>query len=267
MVAKKAYWQILGASVRGSFHYQHHLPNQDAMKWDFESSNSSILAISDGHGSDKCFRSDKGARIAVHVAINTIKRFLASDQNILNQQIVSQELPQEIALHWKKLVRDDIQQHPFSETELNLLKGKSNTLAYGTTLLTVLATQHFIIYWQIGDGDILIIDHQAMVTRAIPKDEHLIANQTTSLCANAAWEDFRCYVQQEHLPKFILLASDGYGNSFSDDENFFKVGSDIGKLIDSEGSSFVKENLESWLVETSQNGSGDDITMGFIFQE
>ncbi len=267
MVEKKQHWQIMGASVCGTLHKRHHLPNQDAIRWYSELSGSSILAISDGHGSEKCFRSDRGSKIAVNVAVHTIKTFLKTqiNPNALSKQIITKEVPYQIVQRWQTIVKSDLKKNPFSKKELSLLNGQDYKLAYGATLLIVLATKHFIIYWQIGDGDILTVGENGIVKRAVPKDEELIANQTTSICAKAAWHYFRCGVQRETTPKLILLATDGYGNSFNDDENFFQVGSDIEELIASEGPFFVRKNLESWLYETSKNGSGDDITLGLIF--
>jgi hypothetical protein len=65
-------------------------------------------------------------------------------------------------------------------------------------------------------------------------------------------------------PALILVSTDGYSNSFSNDHNFLKVGTDIWEIVRSEGLSEVDKNLKSWLKEVSEKGSGDDITMGII---
>jgi hypothetical protein len=128
------------------------------------------------------------------------------------------------------------------------------------------------LYLQLGDGEILTILPNGTISRPIPKDERLIANETTSLCLPIAWEEFRVRYQpvDSNSPVLIMVSSDGYSNSFSDVNDFEKVGSDILKMIIKEpddinkGIDIVNENLEKWLNETSEKGSGDDITVGFI---
>jgi hypothetical protein len=39
---------------------------------------------------------------------------------------------------------------------------------------------------------------------------------------------------------------------------------DIWEMIRSEGKDYVQKHLEEWLIETSEGGSGDDITVGII---
>jgi hypothetical protein len=65
-------------------------------------------------------------------------------------------------------------------------------------------------------------------------------------------------------PALILLATDGYANSFVNEEAFLQVATDIWEIIRDEGLATVTENLEGWLERASQEGSGDDITLGLL---
>lgn len=261
---------MITASVRGAAHQRHNLPNQDSIRCYI--SDTVILAISDGHGSKKSFRSDKGSSFAVQIAIETIKNFFKSIKSYnynlsFIKRLANEQIPKVIVQEWQAAIDADIRNNPFSEQELKLLEGKT-TIAYGATLLIVLMTDNFIIYWQLGDGDILTVWENKIIETPMLKDERLFANETTSLCIKDAWRDFRMSFQAiiNRSPDLILLASDGYANSFSDDANFFKVASDITQLIKNEGTSFVAQNLEQWLTEASKNGSGDDISIGIITQ-
>ena len=53
-------------------------------------------------------------------------------------------------------------------------------------------------------------------------------------------------------------------NSFNDDEKFLKIGPDILDRLRMGGLDKVNESLESWLFDTSCQGSGDDITLGIM---
>ncbi len=275
MIMHKTAWRVICASVRGTLHIRNDMPNQDAVKR-FPGSDSGlpiIVAVSDGHGSRKNFRSCRGAGFAVQIAVKTIKEFIRSQQNTRNftilKRIAEEQLPRELERRWKSAVNYDLKKHPFSEKESEVLHTNNSIFAYGTTLMTVLVTDTFIIYLQIGDGDILTVcDNGKIVDKPVPDDDRLFANETTSLCTKDAWRDFRVRFQPipESPPKLIIVATDGYSNSFRDDESFMRVGSDIWQMICSDGLDYVRENLENWLNETSEAGSGDDITVGLICQ-
>ncbi|MDQ3699739.1 MAG: protein phosphatase 2C domain-containing protein, partial [Chloroflexota bacterium] len=74
-----ARWRVVGTSVRGASHRRHGLPNQDALRWWPESGLGPplVLAVADGHGSAKCFRSDVGSRLAVAAAVEVGAALLA----------------------------------------------------------------------------------------------------------------------------------------------------------------------------------------------
>ncbi|WP_171899498.1 PP2C family serine/threonine-protein phosphatase [Candidatus Marithrix sp. Canyon 246] len=259
---------MMAASVRGATHKRHNIPNQDSIRCYI--SDAVILAISDGHGSKKSFRSDQGSSFAVKIATETIKKFVKSIKSYnynlsFIKRLANEQLPKFIVQKWLAAVDADIRNNPFSEAELKILEGKT-TIAYGATLLIVLVTEDFIIYWQLGDGNILTVWENNIIEQPILRDERLFANETTSLCIKDAWRDFSLTFQviTNKSPQLILLATDGYANSFPDDANFLKVASDITQLIKKEGSSFVTKNLEQWLTEASKSGSGDDITIGII---
>ena len=65
-------------------------------------------------------------------------------------------------------------------------------------------------------------------------------------------------------PALILVSTDGYANSFRNEAGFFKVGSDLLDMIREDGLDSISDNLETWLIEASQAGSGDDVTLGLI---
>jgi serine/threonine protein phosphatase PrpC len=288
--SRRLIWRVIGKSVMGATHKRANLPNQDAILWWPEKGEGPplVLAISDGHGSSKCFRSDVGSRLAVSSATRLIGEFLKSVESLkdtprqLSESAISrmaeEHLPQKITRAWVEEVKNHYAEHPFLDEELQALEEKDGykarqaveanpQLAYGATLLSVLVTDYYILYLQIGDGDILIVDEMGAVKRPMSKDERLIANETTSLSSQEAWADFRVecqWLQLGQLPALLLLSTDGYFNSFSDEANFQKIGPDYLQMIRESGLHSVYQNLERWLSESSSKGSGDDITLGLI---
>lgn len=281
-----ARWRVVGHSVRGATHERTGAPNQDAIRWLPESSVGLplILALADGHGSRRAFRSETGARLAVETSLQVIGDFLqgqTENESLSAIKRTAEEwLPRALVRRWLEAVEAHLAAHPLSAVELKLpgadhpetipQAGPSNMyLAYGTTILVTAVTEAFILYLQLGDGEILTVSLDGEVTRPLPKDERLFANETTSLCSRDAWRDFRvCFqVITNTSPALILLSTDGYPNSFRDEQGFLKVGSDILEMVRDSGLDMVNDRLESWLKESTHEGSGDDVTLGLICSE
>ena len=278
-------WRVIGQSVRGASHVRGGLPNQDAILWWPPSQHGppSILVVSDGHGSEKSFRSQIGSRLAVETTVSLMRELLAGQPTPWNLSIVKRtaedRLPQEMVRGWQVAVDDHLSAHPFTEGELAKLEQKRGArglkevldnprLAYGATLLAALVTPEFLLFLQLGDGDILTVLGNGDVERPLPRDARLIANETTSLCMPRAWREVQLRFQARYgdVPALILLATDGYANSFVNESAFLKVGSDLLSILRDDGSEAVSDNLPAWLRDASEAGSGDDISLGILYR-
>ncbi len=269
-------WQTLKASVRGAAHHRAGLPNQDAIRIaQFRDDVPLIVALADGHGSAKSFRSQRGARLAVAIAQKVCSHLFTLGSPSQIKHWAEEQLPLALVRHWQAQVKRSLQRQPFTAQELEPLDAAARrqlealpALAYGTTLLTVVVAANFILYLQLGDGDLLTVSESGDVVRPIPKDARLIANETTSLCSPKAWNDVQIYFQTlaGAPPALILAATDGYANAYRDDASFQQVARDYWALLRDEGEQAVKPNLTGWLHEASQQGSGDDITVGLIWR-
>lgn len=255
-------WQVAGQSVRGAAHERSGMPNQDAIHW-IANGSLLVLAVADGHGSSRYPLSHIGASLAVETATQLVHDFLAGQADAENLSLVKRAaeewLPRALVRAWREAVSEHIKASSLSEVELDVK-------AYGTTIVTVAVAERFVLYLQLGDGEILTVTDQGVVSKPLVKDDRLFANETTSLCTPDAWSDFRVSFQPitHEQPALILLATDGYPNSFRDEAGFLKVGTDILETIRAEGLERVKDNLEGWLSDSTRAGSGDDVTLGIL---
>ena len=257
------YWQVVGQSVRGAVHERNGLPNQDAICWLPASGDGSsiVLAVADGHGSARYSRSHIGARLAVESGAQLVQDFLKSQADSDNLSLLKDAtedwLPRALVRRWVEVVTDHFNADPLNEESI---------VAYGATLIVAAVSERFALYLQLGDGEILTVSENGEVTRPLTRDDRLIANETTSLCASDAWRDFRVSFQplNHSYPALILLSTDGYPNSFRHESGFFKVGSDILHMIREHGLDMVKDNLAGWLSDSTRAGSGDDVTLGIL---
>ncbi len=277
------------------------------------------MAVSDGHGSAKSFRSHIGSQKAVEAAIQVITENIFQGRfNLEGQEnshlesdlatikdFAGNYLPERIVRRWQQSVRQHLEENEITDEEWEDLKKKGGSngqkfigkileefyqaesatinsqfsIIYGATLLIAIVTDCLIVYLQIGDGDILSVDSTGNTRRPLPRDKRLIANETTSLCMEQAWNQFQVELEyleplstdshdshdsHDSMPALILLATDGYSNSFSSEEDFQQVGQDYREMIHRHGMDYIENQLESFLSQTSQQGSGDDITMGLV---
>jgi serine/threonine protein phosphatase PrpC len=276
-------WKVAHACVRGSSHRRAGLPNQDAAQCTVTPGGQGTVAVAvvaDGHGSPRHFRSQIGSSLAVSTATSTLQVFLR--ESVANNGQVPfvpeqvHELERKIVSVWLSAVHSDLENTPFTEAELVALEKEdgpvgraevesSPELAYGATLLAAAATDKFVLYLQLGDGEILSVDAKGTTVRPLPPDDRLIGNQTTSLCQADAWKDFRsAWVTNGDLPAMVLLSTDGYANSFRSDDDFLKIGQDYLEIVRQQGITSLAEELPAILTEATQQGSGDDITLAIM---
>jgi hypothetical protein len=241
------------------------------------------MAVADGHGSAKCFRSEVGARLAVKAAATLLPRFVEANRDAAASTVkalAERQLPIGLVQEWQQEVDKALRDTPFTEEELASLQAtagikalasvsENKRLAFGATLLVVTITADYVLYLQLGDGDMLTVSEQGVVASPLPMDPALMANETHSLCMADAHLRFRCHVQflQHTGPALITASTDGYSNSFASVEDFHKVGTDLLNLLKTSGANYLQDNLPNWLNESSAPpGSGDDVSLGVLYR-
>jgi len=281
-MVKSSIWTGRGVSVRGASHERTGQKNQDAVRLKNPSGKDDllILAVSDGHGSMRSFRSDRGAVFAAECSLRVLRQLLgrlgpdAPLSQVRHQ--AKMRWPRALIDAWKAAVRADVNACPFSPLDFAAFPEPAPVikpgqdlpllayLAYGATLVVVAVTRRYIIYSQLGDGDILAMRANGSVSRPLPRQHEFMANQTISLCSEGAFNKFQVQVEpcRAGAPALIMLSTDGYANCFGSDEGFYKVGADLLAYLRLEGIDYLGEELTRWLRESSQDGSGDDITVG-----
>jgi serine/threonine protein phosphatase PrpC len=259
-------WQLISTSVIGASHLQKGKPNQDAIRhYQAAQDSLTIMAVADGHGGEKYTHSDFGAKFAVKAAITVLKETFKNQHDFSLSQIKhlsENDIPKAIVRSWQEKIDEYCQR----QADLN---NENKYRYFGSTLLVALILPRCIVYWQLGDGDIVTITDDNNLTRPIPADSRLLGNETTSLCGQKPWLDFRCHFQpitDNQPPRFILLSSDGYSNAYSSNADFQQTVLDIAEFMKTEGQTWVREQLPDWLEEASKNGSGDDISVGILFR-
>jgi hypothetical protein len=274
------------AIAHGESHKENELPCQDAVFYKHYI-NGGIIAVADGHGSEKHFRSDIGSSCAVKIAYITIFDFLqlqaereSTDKGGLNiKQFVSpsvreaqiKQIERSIITRWRSAALEHFSKNPLNKAErelcakLELDDTDENTQVrfYGTTLLAALLKEEFWFVLQIGDGKCVIIDAKGKARFPGIDDEALGFGKTTSLCDSKAAENFRDIYGGTPI-KGITVATDGVTDSFIPDaylEFHEKLYTDFCR-DQKMASNGVEKGISVW----AANGSRDDAAMSGIFE-
>jgi Protein phosphatase 2C len=271
----EAVWSLFAESARGASHVMAGIANQDSYgstEFEFGGGRAVLAAVADGHGSRRHFRSALGSRFAVDVAHGSVLCALSD----LGPDATSSETALEIkdllilsiVDRWRTSVNEHLSSFPFTAEEDSMrLNGDDPEIAYGSTLLLALWTGFWVLCLQIGDGDIIAMHRDRTVELPVPPDPNIVGHRTTSLCQPNVTEAFRYGLidSESRSPLAVLLATDGYANSYVGENWQGEVGAEIVDLLETKGSDWVKNELPSWVSRCASNaGSGDDTTVALV---
>jgi serine/threonine protein phosphatase PrpC len=282
-------YTVYHARARGESHKESkpQKPCQD-FAYSFRNKGTSLIAVADGHGGERYFRSERGSKFAVEAVIKCIAQFtLDIKKKNISEELFDEtfqsgllaQLAQSIVGEWRRKVAEDFKAEPFSEYEyigvpekyrLRYRNGEDIEKAYGTTLLAVLQMDDLLwLGLHIGDGRCVTIDSRGEYSQPIPWDEKCFLNRTTSLCGDDAESDFRFrLLPAGRIPLATFIASDGIDDSFSyaNDfeqlyQNFYR---NIVKLFISKPVKSAKKEIKAFLPVLSQKGSRDDMSVALM---
>lgn len=265
-------WNCIGTGVAGANHKRKGLPMQDAYM-SMVDRDKLYVSLADGHGSSLCFRSDIGSSLAVLSAIEIIKHHAEQIIKLKDEkqrEVATRNVSQAIIAYWSRQVLEHLKRAPFLQDEISSLSDEHKKrlsmnalLAYGSTLMLTVCSRSVVFGFSIGDGD-AIAEIDGAVSYLLNQDAE-IGESTYSLCTPDVGPYVKYYAMDSKKSSCMLMSTDGYRKSFETDEDFFAVLRDIKKLHDEDGISALNENLKTWLEETTEQGSGDDISCCFMY--
>lgn len=292
---------IIGSSVTGDSHIRRNTERQDSFividgkrhildgvpgkeryksaagKYYLELSDDiKLVAVADGHGSSACPYSKTGSKTAVNVFCDIMVEYatkFSDDMNelfkLLNNEGETTRIAKRIVGDWDERI---LNIHKLAKREVPMLDefnkdGNAVWKMYGTTLLGLMITPQFIYAMQLGDGDITYIDKNG-VSPVIEGDK-ILGVETHSISKPSSWKKILTRVINlegiTEAPFMYILSTDGWLNSHSNDEEFYRTCKDYFLMIQEHGTEVVESNLAEWLSETSKMGCGDDITAVFAY--
>ncbi|MCH5204934.1 MAG: protein phosphatase 2C domain-containing protein [Oscillospiraceae bacterium] len=252
-------------SVRGASHEEDGSPCQDSARV-FTSEGFAVAAVSDGHGSEKHFRSASGSEMATRVAIRSICDFAERNNGLdgifrTNPTNAARRIAANIICGWNNEIAAHISLLPLTESERAVYDkygGIPNEVMYGATLIVAGITENGCFGLQIGDGSFVALNGGKMFF-PVPEDTKLVGNLTTSLCDSNAIDSFRSFYHDGSFSG-VSLSSDGLINSFVNIDDFLKFGRRILTAVENNTATALGEHLKM----RSRCGSRDDISVAAI---
>ncbi|MFF1376227.1 protein phosphatase 2C domain-containing protein [Streptomyces sp. NPDC058308] len=238
-----------------------------------------VLAVADGHGSAAHFRSDLGARWAVEEFTACARVFAheaarvgadASGWPALREE--ARRLPQQVGHRWHGRATLFERNSPAHGARSLSLGRTSRTgpgdhphppdlAAYGSTLIGAVLTEHTLFCWQLGDGDIVLVDGSGSPHTPLSTGPDM-GDETDSLCESEPWRKTRSHWQPftGGAPPCVLLSTDGLSKSFADHQGFLDFATGLGDRAAEQGVAAVQAQLPDWLARAAKF-SGDDTTL------
>jgi serine/threonine protein phosphatase PrpC len=251
----------------------------------------SIAVVTDGHGSDDCFRSARGAKFATDCAIDGLFRFCrelkktekipskAEGETLLRSDKNMRGLIYDIVTAWHRSVDADCKASFFTDEELagvsekyrqRYIAGEAQYHAYGTTLIAAVVTPDYWFGFHIGDGRFTVLNADGTFSQPVPWDDRCFLNVTTSICDDDAVEKARIYYAPRtelELPAAIFLCSDGVDDNYPVDENekhLYALYKTIAQTFADEGFDATIPQLEDLANSFATKGKGDDTSIAGI---
>lgn len=262
MTSDNGTWRVLSSTVRGPGKNT----NQDSVRHEWASADhrSFVLAVADGHGSAAHPRSDVGSRFAVEAFVQNALGLLRSltrqrgrgdlDLDRLDHW-VKREIPRNVVWGWRERVERDLKDDPPPRDA----DWRPGTEPYGSTLIGAAVTEDVLMAWQLGDGDLCVVDEDG-TSRVLLNDVAKLGDETDSLCSSNAHHLVKCHweLRGGRTPSVIALSTDGLSNSFVEFDGYLEFVHDVRRRLD-HSFARVRGALPGWL-EQASSFSGDDTT-------
>jgi hypothetical protein len=289
-------YKSFAATVIGGSHTKHGKGCEDAC-FKAESAAVSIAVVADGHGEANCFRSGKGAKLAVACAANGMREFAKSQESKFTHGVFRKKSPpshsdfekaisdliKHIIASWQIRVEEDCAASPFTQEELEKADekhrkkfeaGSGFNKAYGATLIAAGITPHYWFGIHIGDGRLTALYPDGSFDQPVPWDDKCFLNITTSICDDDAFERARCYFSfhtEKTPPVAVFLCTDGVDDNYpieGNEKHLFKLYRTIALTFDEDGYVSTYDQLIELINQFATKGKGDDTSIaGFIDME
>ncbi|MEU7390669.1 PP2C family serine/threonine-protein phosphatase [Streptomyces tanashiensis] len=228
-----------------------------------------ILTVADGHGSAAYPRSHIGAQYATDLFAHRAREFATAvadrDRSGWRGRLRDYArigLPERLVRDWQGKVLGHWKRQPTPDED-PASPGPILRL-YGSTLIGAVLAPDLFVAWQLGDGELTVVDSAGEVSMPLAPERAELGDETASLCSRHAWQLVRVHWEPlpdpERAPQLVALSTDGLSKSFVSDEGFTEFAAGLHRRLAGQGVPGIADDIPRWLAEASRH-SGDDTTL------
>ncbi len=292
-------WSASATSIVGADHLRRGVQSQDyASIHQIADGSITIVAVADGHGGDRHFRSAVGSRLGCEVFTEYVAEVAGPDGDwSASVARLLGEAPGELLERWHVRVREHVVANPFAPEDLGLRAaaesigrrdadgaGEWTSLliggddvrsmtarisAYGSTLLGLLVTPSHLWWFQLGDGNLVEASDEQGAQLLCEPHAKAFADSTPSLCSVGAERYVQCGARRFVRPTepwLVAAVTDGFSNSFEHERGMLEFFTGALPLAHEHGPEAMHEFVPRWLSDMTQAGSGDDVTLAWALR-
>ena len=248
-------WVASGGSQCGAAHVRRAEISEDSHRIGVVGS-TVVLAVADGHGSERCGRARTGAEFAAEAMYS-----------VLGEQppVATRDVAARVVSAWREAVDTDLEAHPPDDTETAKVAG-AHHLLYGTTAIGVSATATVVRVAQIGDGDVVLGERGSMAAiRHTAPSVPGPGAETFSLCDADPESHFGVtdYDLGQIDIDVVLAATDGLGSAFDDPDWHDATLTDLRSRLGGMAAGELENAVQGWCNAPARTG-GDDTTIAVL---
>ncbi|MDO5009677.1 MAG: PP2C family serine/threonine-protein phosphatase [Intestinibacter bartlettii] len=215
-----------------------------------------ICVVADGHSMERFKYSHIGSKLACQAVLNISRKYsLDKESQIFIDDLKKGEIQRQIKYIWKNLVYNDFYKR-------NYRAYKMDYILYGKTLTFFIVLKEKIIFFNLGDGNILIKRHD--------KYEFVFEDNNYKIVNSLVHENCEEKMQYKILDKYeyirLVLFTDGFINCFNTyselnlelDKTFALLNKNVFTVLE------LQNSYQKHLSNLSRYGSYDDISVIFV---
>jgi hypothetical protein len=270
-------WRARVTSAVGAGHRRDGVPGQDCAVGfgpaEVAGRTMVLVAVADGHGHGRHFRSARGSCFAVRIASAVFRKHAATFATTQSAELAAVLLEDlvvpAIVEGWTARVADDLVGDPIDAARRPEVPGADDpeVFAYGSTLLVAAIVGKYALFTQIGDGDLVAVRPDGGALQPVRAGRVFDGRTTASLCLPDARQHFRtAALDLVADPLFaVFAATDGFGDAQILEEWPGPVAADLVRLAVRNGPEQLLEQVGGWAAAcASSRGSGDDTSLGLL---
>lgn len=267
---------LLTGSVTGASHRDQGKPCQDASLAGvhfYKGHPYALLAVADGHGSERYTRSQFGAHFAVQAAAEAAARWMLFAVECYEQSPedwfanarndFGARFARMLRQSWERNVTEHLAAYPLAEAEQQHASGPN---AYGTTIALALVFRDQVFVGAIGDSTVLLVCETAggvvaedLLAGAPSEALGLATHSLASAAAASHWQHRVLCLGEVRL---LCAVTDGFTDSLADPART------VAKLYgdtQAKGLDWLREKWPEFLERLTEQGVGDDIATVLYF--